>query len=393
MRRCYLHIGTHKTGTSTIQRALSLQPDRLAEAGFFFPCTGQLEPNSGQHGLASLTNPPSQTALVESLLDEVAPLKQHVILSSEEFTRMLWSNPLGLQYLIDQLATVAQKVVVVLYLRRQSGFIESNYPERLKSHFCLDFATYAHTRMQHELAEFTLDYVQLVSKLDGIHGIELVVRSYDALREFSVVDDFLDVIGWPAGIRLAEERINTAPALVESLKNFCRAQEQRTLTEVEERVIELIASGSASRPRMDRATRRAIAQHFDSSNRQVAARFGLPALIEEPPPERTFGEWSGLGSAPPPDHDAVPSATLDHLFSRDFVTILRPLSERFGATHAALAESRTQVKELHAEIAALRMRLERAEAALASRAGSFKAFGTRLRSLLRRVRKGSNAGY
>lgn len=412
MRRCYLHIGTHKTGTSTIQRVLAVQPQRLAEAGFFFPCTGQLEPDSGQHGLAAQTNSPGHAALIDSLIDEITASRQQVILSSEEFSHMLWNNPLGFQHLVDRLTDIGQKVVVVLYLRRQTDYLESNYLERLKSRFCLDFLTYAHTRLRHDLAEFPLDYAQLISRLDGIHGIDLVVRAYDAVRESSVVDDFLKVIGWPASVPLAEERVNTALALVESLKNFCRAQQQRTLSESEERVIELIASGLPSRPRMDSATRRIIVQHYARSNREVATRFDLSALLEEPQPERTFGEWRGLGGEPPPDHGTVPRATLDHLFSPDFVAILRPLAERFGATDTALATAQALAIERYAEIEALRAQfgatdtalaqaqalaierygeiealraqLGRAESALGSRHGIMKALGTRFRSLLRR---------
>lgn len=365
MRCCYLHIGTHKTGTSTIQHALALQPQRLAEAGFLFPRTGQLEPDSGQHGLAERTTSPGGKALIEQLLAEIAATPHHIILSSEEFSHMLWSNPLGFQHLVNRLSSVVDKVIVVLYLRRQPDYIESNYLERLKSRLCLDFSTYARMRMQHDLAEFTLDYAKLIGKLDRIQGIELVVRAYDAVRESGVLSDFLDVIGWTAHVRLADVRVNTAQSLVESLKNFCRAQERRALSDAEERVIELIASGLPARPRMDRATRRALVQHYYASNREIAARFGLAALMEEPPPERAFGEWCGLGNEPPPDHDAEPGATLDHLFSRDFVTVLRSLAERFGATEAALAETQTLAKERYTEIEGLRARLDRTDAALA----------------------------
>jgi hypothetical protein len=363
-RCCYLHIGTHKTGTSTIQHALALQSDRVAEAGFIFPHTGRLTSDSGQHELAQQTNSPEQSARVESLLAEIAAVPHHVILSSEEFSHMLWVNPSGLQHLIDRLSTVVERVVVVLYLRRQADYIESNYPQRLRSRFCLDFSTYVHTRMQHDLAEFTLNYAKLTAKLDDLRGIEMVVRSYDALNQVSVLNDFLGVIGWPADIPLTDARVNAAPDLVESLKNFCRAQQQRELSEPEERVIELITSGLPARPHMDSATRRAVVQHFDESNRLVASRFDLPALLEEAPPERRFGPWLGLGSAPPPDHAALPSASLDNLYSRDFVTMVATLAERFGAMDVALAEAQRLATERFAEMKTLRAQLDRTEAAL-----------------------------
>jgi hypothetical protein len=55
---------------------------------------------------------------------------------------MLWHNPAGFQDLVHRLSAAVNKVVVVLYLRRQADFLESNYIERLKSRLCLDFAGY-----------------------------------------------------------------------------------------------------------------------------------------------------------------------------------------------------------------------------------------------------------
>lgn len=162
-------------------------------------------------------------------------------------------------------------------------------------------------------------------------------------------------------------QLNTAPALVEALKNFFGAQQQRKPSDAQERVIELIASGLPPRPRMETTTRRAFVQQYNAANREIAARFDVTALVQTSPPERIFGEWQGLGDTPPLDHESVPKATPNNLFSRDFVTMVIALAERFGAMDAALAQAQTLAIERHLEIESLHARLDQAHHAAVSR--------------------------
>ncbi|WP_156443739.1 hypothetical protein [Burkholderia savannae] len=364
-RHCYLHIGTHKTGTSSVQDSLTRAPQQLEEAGFYFPRTGQWESGSGQHGLAVQARSNAHDALVEALIREIETIPHHIILSSEEFSHMLWRNTAGFQHLVDRLSGIADKITVILYLRRQPDFIESNYLERLKSRFHLGFSTYAHARMHHDLAEFPLDYRKLIERLDHVRGIRIEVRAYDSASKPGILQDFLGVIGWPSNVPLAESRINGSLPLVESLKNFCRAQEQRELTESEERLIELISLSLPPRPRMNGRTRRALVQRYAESNRELAERFGLPSLMETPESNDPLDADVELAIddtlAAMPDANG---ATLDHLFSSVFLDIVRSVAERFGATQAALAQTQLLALERYAEIEALRARLGRAEAEL-----------------------------
>jgi hypothetical protein len=365
-RCCYLHIGTHKTGTSSIQRALALQPEKLAEAGWFFPVTGQWDRDSGQHGLAARKSSTSQRALLDSLISEISAIPQNIILSSEEFTCMLWHNPAGFQEMVDRLSNTVDQITVVLYLRRQTDFLESNYIERLKSRFCLDFSTYVRMRMHNDLAEFPLDYMKLVNRLTDIKGINIVVRAYNDLGQQSVLSDFLRVIGCPEKVQFGEKRVNVSPSLVESLKNFCRAQRQRGLSDEEERVIELLTLHLPERPRMDPATRRMLVQHFAPSNHALAMRFGVTALVEEISAERALGTWCGLNGEPPPDQDSLARATLDNLFSLHFVDIVEAVATRFARTEAAREQAQALAWQRNTEIEALRAELLAAQATLAS---------------------------
>ncbi|MEX3967950.1 hypothetical protein AB4Y42_38105 [Paraburkholderia sp. EG286B] len=336
----------------------------LSKAGFYFPNSGKWTADSGHHGLAVAAPSGEHEALVDSLIDEIALAPHHIILSSEEFTHMLWRNTQGFQRLVDRLLTVAGRVTVILYLRRQTDFIVSNYLERLKSRFRLGFSTYAFARIHEDLAEFPLDYRRLIDVLERVHNIDIDVRSYDGIRASGALPDFLSAIDWPADQPIEETRVNESLPIVESLKNFCRAQMQRALSDAEERAIELVAPPLPARPRMDFRMRRHLLQQFEACNRELATRFPLAPLVEAIPEEYVFGSWTGIGNAEPPHQESVWQVTLDHLFSRSFVEIVQAVAERLGTTQAALAELQRLAFERHTQIGTLQQALATTQAAL-----------------------------
>ncbi|PVY21427.1 hypothetical protein C7413_1372 [Paraburkholderia silvatlantica] len=364
MRRCFLHIGTHKTGTSSIQRSLAQVPSLLSKAGFYFPNSGKWTPDSGHHGFAVAASLSEYEALADSLIDEIALIPHHIILSSEEFTHMLWRNTQGFQRFVDRILTVADRVTVILYLRRQPDFIESNYLERLKSRFRLGFSPYAFARIHEDLAEFPLDYRRLIDVLDRVHNIDVDVRSYDSIRTSGALPDFLSAIEWPADHSVEECRVNESLPIVESLKNFYHAQMQRALSDAEERAIELIAQPLPAHPRMDFRTRRHLIQQFAAGNLELANRFPLATLVEAVPEEHVFGDWTGIGDVEPPHQESIWQVTLDHLFSRTFIEIVQAVSERLGTTQAALEQQQRLALERHTQISTLQQALATTQAAL-----------------------------
>jgi hypothetical protein len=336
----------------------------VSKAGFCFPNTGRWTDDSGHHALASTVTSSQRDELVNALIEEISLVPHHIILSSEEFTHMLWRDAQGFQRLVDRILAVADRVTVIVYLRHQADFIESNYLERLKSQFRLGFAAYAFARVHEDLAEFPLDYRRLVEVLARIQNVDVDVRSYDAVRASGALADFLSAIDWPSGHPIEECRINESLPIADSLKNFCRAQLQQALSDSQERTIELIALKLPARPRMDVHTRLYFTRHFEASNRELAERFSLAPLREATPDEYIFGEWTGLGDSAPPHQESMWQVTLDHLFSRTFVDTLQAASERLGNTHAALAELQALALERHTQIETLQQALDTNQAAL-----------------------------
>ena len=92
--RIFLHIGTHKTGTKSVQWFLKDQAEALAREGFLVPKSGTLSTIAGHHRLAwdILAEPFPQTdtetsgKVLEDFLAELAVSDAHTaVVSSEDF--------------------------------------------------------------------------------------------------------------------------------------------------------------------------------------------------------------------------------------------------------------------------------------------------------------------
>lgn len=139
----FLHVGTHKTGTSTVQTALYANRLRLAEAGVLYPTEGVYctpagwsgpPPEGGHRYLAFSmmgTWPPWDRWDVTAPLDECRRSlrgdlerwrrregRADVVLSSEYWFRDV--DPHRLRALVDGLG---YRLRVVVYLRRQDAFL------------------------------------------------------------------------------------------------------------------------------------------------------------------------------------------------------------------------------------------------------------------------------
>ncbi|EAR21640.1 hypothetical protein [Nitrococcus mobilis] len=153
-KRCILHIGTEKTGTSTIQRFLVSNRDALAAEGVLYPTCGGGESGGSQWGFAAsvcraawkldlgrflnIRSAEDQAgyraALINSLGWEFEALAEREILviSSEHFQSRLRHID-EIAALKDFLAHWVVEFQVVLYLRRQDRVAMSLYSTKVKS--------------------------------------------------------------------------------------------------------------------------------------------------------------------------------------------------------------------------------------------------------------------
>lgn len=125
----YLHIGTNKTGTSSVQGFLAQNPELLAENGFLYPLTGRDDKyQAAHHPFAELGRnfPRHMTEQVDLIIQEAKDQNlDSIILSSEAFHTVH-------AHIVAQ-ALQPHEVQIIAFLRPHLEYYSSWYREAVKS--------------------------------------------------------------------------------------------------------------------------------------------------------------------------------------------------------------------------------------------------------------------
>ncbi|HVA26744.1 MAG TPA: hypothetical protein VNF68_01085 [Candidatus Baltobacteraceae bacterium] len=133
MRPCIIHVGTHKTGTTSLQLFLDANEDALRKGGLYLPRAGRPQEMAwGNHRLAweLLVNGESED--LRALLAELREVSPVCAMLTAEDLSLLWARPDALVALAEGLASVGYAPKILMYLRPQAAYAESMYVERIK---------------------------------------------------------------------------------------------------------------------------------------------------------------------------------------------------------------------------------------------------------------------
>jgi hypothetical protein len=292
-RDVVLHIGTGKTGTSSIQVLLHRNRERLAGHGVLYPRS----PGRTRHARLSLSVRPEETLSELPAWRRLDPISPQAF--RRKFRRRLFREvdqsglPLvvfsdeGLYALPDEamrnlarlVERLASRLRVVVYLRRQDDHLVSHYQQSVRRGETLRFVD----RVQRSDFSRIHDYdAQLRRWPDLVESTELVVRRYE--RESfvggSLHQDFLESarVGVMADdLEQVEPRNESLDAdAVEFLRivNILRSEEPSALSMENHAMIPRLASVSdgpvltAPHSVLDEYMAR-----WDESNRRVAREF------------------------------------------------------------------------------------------------------------------------
>ena len=128
-KKILLHIGRHKTGTSTLQRFFVRNKYIFKSLGFLYP-GACLEKGYGHHSLANYLNDPvaniSFQLAAEAIKEEInSAVESIVIISSEAFQNVDPQKVKDFFYGYD--------VSIIVYLREQCGYLASAYAQRIQA--------------------------------------------------------------------------------------------------------------------------------------------------------------------------------------------------------------------------------------------------------------------
>lgn len=225
MRQLYVHIGLHKTGTTSIQWYLNRHLRKFAAQGLYVPQAGCPSPRaSGHHNLAwtLLRAAQAQPALgdVDTLLRELEQAQaERAVISSEDFVHLA-EHPAVLSAFDAALTGAGWRPIYILFLRAPGAYALSIYQELRKQGVEIAFSNFLDGALAADGARALkglgahLDFERLTTRWRAATTGELRILSYDAASaQGGVVPAFVASLGLPASLgRLRQRRLNVTPA-------------------------------------------------------------------------------------------------------------------------------------------------------------------------------------
>jgi hypothetical protein len=321
MRTCFIHIGTHKTGTTAIQQLLWRNRSRLQQRGYSYPQAGRLEGLPGQHNLAWQISGDHRFqddyGTIDDLIREVKNSSGDIILSSEDFECSLY-NSRKFSGFISLLQSNGFSITVILYLRNQIDYLPRIYLTLLSFGLDLTFdrvlgPTLDQGEFRWQDWIFNFDYCDLLRRIEENANIEVIVRSYEQSGS-SVCRDFLSIFNLTLSDLDVEDEVfaNMSLSLPEYVRMFLRNRTGRQLLEDEERVLNNLPSKEANKIALSPAVRLDLFQRFKETNQNLFIKYGIL--------EPKINDTEGIKDYPPP--------YIDKLFSENIEALLLAFENR-----------------------------------------------------------------
>lgn len=195
MTPVYLHIGTHKTGSTSIQRFLAQADEKLLEQGILYPEAGRPDTEwsnrYGQHELCwSIVGKRGieDEQVWNDLRREIGEHPgQRVVISAEGFEGCTSDEIRRVVAHLDP-----HPICVVVYLRPPVHFLRSAYKQRMK----MGTYTGSFVRFVKEMIP-RCNYLDLVSRWEQFDEVESIdIRLFDKVkREPGLAASFAEAVG------------------------------------------------------------------------------------------------------------------------------------------------------------------------------------------------------
>jgi hypothetical protein len=188
-----IHIGRHKTGTSSLQRFLHLNRTRLETAGIYYPFCDKK--SIAHHNIArhffgprallrfSENEQQLHSAAFQGMLKEVEKRTEKILLSSEGFQN---ARPNLLMRSIS-----AKSIIIIVYIREQVDYLISAYQQKVHA------TNYSGSLLEFS-ESFTVDYDYFIGRWEKSFGRSNImprIYSKNELNGGDIVKDFCQILG------------------------------------------------------------------------------------------------------------------------------------------------------------------------------------------------------
>lgn len=209
-RQIIIHIGTHKTATTSVQGLMARAEAQITGHGIFMPKAGRNSRDICSHHNIAWTlrgDPRAQErwGTLDDMCTELSRTRlERALISSEDFEYLV-EYPDLLRHMEGRLEAIGWHPTYVLFLRRPGDYLISLCAQLLREGMREDFSVFASKVMRSERYTFSdhwtfhFNYSAFIDKWQRATRGELAAYSYDeACAGPGVLSAFLDVIGIPA---------------------------------------------------------------------------------------------------------------------------------------------------------------------------------------------------
>jgi len=210
-KKLFLHIGLHKTGTSAIQHALFHAHDRLRAEGVLYPKSVAWYDHSHHSLLLPFWREEDYSAQFDLLDSEVRAAACPVLILSSELFPNTFEQEGRFPALWERVSRLADKIEVILYVRRQDHLAASVFKQWCKSDD-LKLAMSPHDFIADDV-RINMDfekYCRVWSALPKVTKLHL--RSYDQDRG-DLLGSFISILGLPRSILEGFAGVRANPTL------------------------------------------------------------------------------------------------------------------------------------------------------------------------------------
>jgi hypothetical protein len=193
-RICYIHVGPHKSGTTSIQWFLQQNRTELLKHGYFVP---ESETKGGAHhalaeGLASLDVGEHRQLLVTKSIRAIAETTSEAIIISSEALEGILENQKHAKIFFGQIRELNFEPKLVLFPRNQPQWINSSYAFSVRSFRRSDSFQSAALGFARSPGSRFSRWVELANA----HVLELIARPFTKQTiACGVITEFLRSVG------------------------------------------------------------------------------------------------------------------------------------------------------------------------------------------------------
>jgi len=206
MKKIYIHIGTGKTGTSSIQNFLF---DHSGNEFLYMSSYLRQDSHFGETIKAHYDLPEAiKHRNIDKLLQEIDNSEHNLfVISCENLYHQLSEEDIA--FLANQLSKY--DVDIICYIRRQDGYVESAYKQQVKvGDFGFEFSGFLHGHI-HDNEQRHANYFNMLEPWSQCFK-NMVVRKFErsAFINNDLIDDFLHCLNVKLNKKVSKKEVNIA---------------------------------------------------------------------------------------------------------------------------------------------------------------------------------------